>query len=230
MDGHHGQEGGAAADSTARDEGGAKIKVNGVSYTLAPGKTVGRDVLAVAGLKPVDDHVLIAVTRPGSRSVGLDERVRLGDGTAEFYAFHFDRVLSFTVDERGYEWGDALIAEERIRDLAGIDESTVLILRRKGEDNIELEDGSALDLSGSGVEHLKTAKAFVVVSFNGADVRIPRGTYTTEQLKTLLGVEPGYELDIMEAGGHLRTLEPGEKTKVRKGQKFISQVPCGGSS
>ena len=59
---------------------------------------------------------------------------------------------------------------------------------------------------------------------------IPRGTYTTEQLIQVLGVEAGYLLNLVNRNGQLVTLRPGETTKVRKGMKFISQVPCGGSS
>ena len=184
-------------------------------------------MLAVAGQEPVDEHILIQVVRPGSRSVGLDERVKeLRPERNEFYAFRSDRVFNFTVDERGYEWGEARIAEARVRDLAGISDDTVLILKRKGEPDLELDEGSELELASAGVEHLRTAKGLVTVSYNGADVQIARGTYTTEQLKAIFGVEPGYELDIME-GQHLRTLKPGEKIKVRNGLKFISQVPCG---
>lgn len=229
MDGHHGEQSGVAVGHPEPGGDSTTIKVNGTAFALHTAKPKGRDVLAAAGQEPVDEHILIQVVRPGSRSVGLDERVGLGPQRNEFYAFRADRVLNFTVDERGYEWGEATIAEARIRDLSGIGEDMVLILKRKGQPDLELDEGSALDLGGSGVEHLRTAKGMVTVSYNGADVQIPRGTYTTEQLKAIFGVEPGYELDIME-GQHLRTLKPGEKIKVRKGLKFISQVPCGGSS
>jgi hypothetical protein len=74
------------------------------------------------------------------------------------------------------------------------------------------------------------SKGLVTVCFNNEEVQIPRGTYTTEQLSAVLGVEPGYLLNMMGPDGQLETLKPGQRIKVRKGLKFISQAPCGGSS
>jgi len=56
------------------------------------------------------------------------------------------------------------------------------------------------------------------------------GTYTTEELVRVLGVEPGYVLNIVNPHGQLEPLKPGQKIRVKKGMKFVSQVPCGGSS
>ena len=61
-------------------------------------------------------------------------------------------------------------------------------------------------------------------------VPIPRGTYTTEALKNLFGVQEGYILEFINHEGQLTPLKPGAKLRVKEGMKFFEQVPCGGSS
>jgi hypothetical protein len=72
-------------------------------------------------------------------------------------------------------------------------------------------------------------KSLVTVYLDGAEKHIPHGSYTTEELITVLGVEDGYLLNLLD-NGQLRPLQPGQKMAVKKGMQFISQVPCGGSS
>ncbi len=225
MDSSQGQ-GEASASGTSTEVGGAKFNVNGSEYATAESNPTGRDALAAAGFQPPDEHVLISVLRPGTRSIGLEEHIARAE---EFYAFRADRSFNFTIEGKGYEWGASKISEALLRDLSGIADDMVLTLERNGQ-QIELDDGQEIDLGGAGTEHLRSRKELVTVCFNGAEVSIPRGTYSTEQLMVILGVEPGYLLNMLNHKGELETLKPGQKVKIRKGIKFISQAPCGGSS
>ena len=88
--------------------------------------------------------------------------------------------------------------------------------------------GAALE---AGTEHLRIGKRLVTVYLdNEVEKRIPSGTYTTEELISVLGVEAGYLLNVLDPQGKLVLLEPKQKTTVREGMNFFSQVPCGGSS
>ncbi len=86
------------------------------------------------------------------------------------------------------------------------------------------------NLSKVGAEHVDTAKRFVTVYLDGEPRKILAGTYTTEQLIELLGVPPGYLLNVVNDDGQLETLKADQHLPVREGMKFFSQVPCGGSS
>ena len=67
----------------------------------------GRDVRAAAGLNPASSFVLIHVRDRGSTSVGLDDKLDLKAGKVEiFRAFESDRIFTFTLDERAFEWGN----------------------------------------------------------------------------------------------------------------------------
>jgi hypothetical protein len=138
-------------------------------------------------------------------------------------------VFQFTIDGRGYEWGAPKITEPELRRIAGVDEEEVLVLERDGEE-IHLDADDIVGLGDSGTEHLRTVKRFVTVYLDGVEKKIPRRTYTTEELIRLLGVEAGYLLNVVNAQGQLVTLQPGQTTRVKDGMKFFTQVPCGGSS
>ena len=207
------------------------ISVNDVEVKFADPVPDGGQILGEAGYLPTADHVLIQLFRHGTRSVGLDEPVDLRHkGVEAFKAFKGDCVFRLTIDGRGYEWGTAKITEPELRRIAAVGDDEVLVLLRDGKD-LTLAADNIVDLGEAGTEHLRTGKLLITVYLDGdVEKRIPCGTYTTEQLIGVLSVEAGYILNIKNAEGELVPLEPGQKTSIRDGMKFFSQVPCGGSS
>jgi hypothetical protein len=192
---------------------------------------VGGQILAEAGFNPADEHVLVQILDHGSQSIGLDERVDLREpGKEVFRAFRSDRVFRLTIDGRGYEWGAGEVSEEELREIGRVPDNKILILERKDEPDLDLDSGDIVNLGHKGTEKLHTRKGLVTVYLDGEEKQIPPGTYGTEELMQVLGVEPGYILNVVNAQGQLDPLKPGQKTKIRKGMKFVSQVPCGGSS
>lgn len=228
----YGESGAAAENAEAARHGGAEAEViiNGSRVALSDAVPTGRQLRSAGGFDPASDHVLIQVLDRATVSIGLDETVDMRHGGVfTFFAFLSDRVFSFTLDERGFEWGTDEIAEERVRELGKVPDDKVIVLEREDAPDLELEPGDTVRLGRKGTEHLKTRKGMVTVSYNGDDREIPRGVYTTEQLLALFSVEAGYVLDVMK-DGQLVSLKPGEKIRIRQGMKFISQAPCGGSS
>ena len=73
-------------------------------------------------------------------------------------------------------------------------------------------------------------KKLIEVFIDDVPKEIPRGTYSSEQLLTLLSVKPGYLLNLLDEKGQLQLLKPGEQVHVKEGMKFYSQAPGGGSS
>ena len=107
----------------------------------------GRQILSAAGFDPADEHVLIQRMRHGTRSIGLDEPVDLREeGREAFDAFRGDRTYTFTIDERGYEWGAAIITEPQLRELAAVAPEDVLLLERQDEPDRELGPGDECEL------------------------------------------------------------------------------------
>ena len=215
---------------TVGGDGKFVIKVDDVQLQLAEPVLDGGRILDEAGFRPAEDHVLIQLLLPGTRSVGLDEEVDLrGDGSDAFRAFKSDRIFRFTIDDRGYEWGVAKITEPELRRIAVVEGDGTLVLERDGK-AIELAADDIIELGQTGTERLRVVK-FVTVYLNGdVEKKIPSGAYKTEELIRVLGVEAGYVLDILDDKGKLEALPPGQTTQVRAGMKFFSHVPAGGSS
>ena len=190
----------------------------------------GERILEKAGFNPPSDHLLIQLLRRSSRSIGLDETVDLtAAGTEEFRAFRSDRIFRFTLNGHGFEWGIDKLPEPELRAVALVHDNEVLVLEREGHD-VDLGPGDVLDLAGAGTEHLRTEKRLVTVFFENDPRELPRGTYTTEELKNKFGVQEGYILEVINDEGVLTPLKPRQKTRLKEGMKFFEQVPCGGSS
>ena len=214
------------------DGGGGKfvITVNGGQFQTDESVWNGGQILEKAGFQPAREHVLIDLLLPGTRSVGLDEQIDLGlGGSRAFQAFKSDRIFRFTIDDRSYEWGVGKIAEPELRRIAAMDGDETLVLERDGK-AIDLASDAVVDLGETGTECLRSVRLVTVYLNDDVEKKIPRGTYSTEELIRLLGVERGYLLNVLDEQGRLTLLKPGEMTQVKAGMKFYSQVPSGGSS
>lgn len=209
-----------------------RYTLNGQDRAINDSIPLGRQLLTAGGFVPADDHVLIELLAHRTRSVGLDEQVDLSaPGREHFRAFRSDRLYVFTVDGNGYEWGTSTLMEAELRQLAGVASTDVLLLERSDGPDKVLAAGTAVDLSNAGTERLRTASRLVRVSLDDTiEKEIPRGAHSTEQLLALLGVTPGYLLNLLDHNGQLQPLAPGHTTHVKEGMKFYSQAPCGGAS
>jgi hypothetical protein len=221
-------QGGHSGDAHGRTD---MVIVNGRELSLTDPVPDGRGILVPADFVPADQYVLIQLLRHGTRSIGLDEEVDLRDkGCAGFRAFRSDCILRFTVDERGYDWGAPTITETELRAIAGVGEDEVLVLELEDGNAWELGTGEQITLAGDETKRLRTAKRLITVYIDTTPKKIARGVYTTEQLIEVLGVQPGYLLNVVNEAGELVPLAPGQHLRVHEGMKFFSQVPCGGSS
>jgi hypothetical protein len=190
-----------------------------------------RQILNKADFMPADECILIRVLAHGTRAIGLDETVDLREpGTETFWAFKADRIYRFTVEERGFDWGAGKIKEPLLREIAHVGEDEVFFLEREGHPDRELGPDDEVDLAHAGTEHLRIKKQLVTVFFKNKPYRLSPGTYTTEQLMAEFPIEEGYLLNLKNEQGELVTLQPGQKTTIKNGMHFYSQVPGGGSS
>ena len=211
-------------------DGKSLISVNDVQLQLDEPVLDGGRILDADGLRPAEDHVLIQLLFPGTRSVGLDESIDLrGEGDEVFRAFKSDRIFRFTIDDRGYEWGVAKITEPELRRIAVVAGDRTLVLERAGK-AIELAVDDTVELAETGTEHMRIVEFVTVTLDNEVEKKIPSGAYKTEELIRILGVEAGYVLDVLDDQGKLDPLRPGQTTEVKAGMKFFSHVPAGGSS
>jgi len=225
---------GMSLDETSPEVSGNErfpFTVNGVRYKSDGAVKDGRQLLQTAGFTPASDHVLIEITRPGAKMVGLDEEVDLrAAGREEFRAFLSDREFNFTIDEVGYVWGAPTISEEGLRAISQTPANKELVLERAhGEDEV-IEPGGSVDLGARGTEHIYTEKRLITVFYKDDPLEIERGRYTGAQLSAKFGVPSGYVLDLVKPDGEFKEIKPTDSVKVREGMHFVSHPPHGQSS
>lgn len=205
------------------------ISVDDVRLQVSEPVLDGQRILDEAGFRPAEDHVLIQLLLPGTRSVGLDESVDLRQGSRVFRAFKSDRIFRFTVEDVGYEWGVAKITEAELRCIAVVGGDPPLVLERGGK-AIELAADGIVELGETGTEHVRVVELVTVTLDNEVEKKTPSGPYKTEELIRVLGVQAGYVLDVLDGQGKLNALQPGQTIQVKADMKFVSHVPAGGSS
>ncbi len=214
-----------------------RITLNGSEFGVNDRLVKGRDLLELAGLNPVDEHVLFFREPDGMvEDINLGEDVDLSaPGKEEFLAFKADRLFFLVIDGRRFPWGSDTVTGKELRSLGRVADAKDLYFDPKGgrDDLVELDE--AVSLKGKEVEHFytvdrPTGPVPVTVELNGEKVEILSGDYTTETLKEALGVPADWDIDIVDKLGSFRTLKPGEPIKVIAKLKFVSHVRQGGSS
>ena len=223
----------ADADAAVVDRQRCAFFVNGTKYFSEDPVVDGRAILRLAGSAPPSEHVLIELTRPGSRTIGLDESIDLrADGRERFRAFLSDRSFNFTVDEVGYEWGASTISEIELRDVAGVAEGKLLVLERKDAPDEVLEAGATVDLASRGTEHLRSRQRLIIVTYGPDEKEFtlePRD-YKGAELASIFGVPPGHVLDLVPPDAPFKEIGPNDTVHVKTGMHFLSHPPKGSSS
>ena len=159
------------------------IKVNGLTQTTEDPKLTGRQVRDLAGASPASEYILIMIADGSAQSVGLDRSVRLDEiaSPVAFRLFQSDRTFSFTVNERGFEWGDTTIDADEIRLVARIPDDHELALDSDGDRTIG--DDEVIRLRGEGVERILSRPAAnqtitIIVNTRPKTVSVRRLTFS----------------------------------------------------
>jgi hypothetical protein len=196
-------------------------------------RVLGRQIAHEAGQIPVDNAIVLR-RRPGHplASVPLDELVELHHGHPdEFVVGSGDRTFLLFLNGERNDWAWSTISANVLLKLAGLGSDHEVLLERTEVADEVLVANQVVDLNGVGIERFITRPSCeVTVTFNLKPFTIRAGTYTTEQLRVIFQVEPGYALDVVPTTGDFWTLKPGESIKVTAGLAFASVAPGGQSS
>lgn len=203
-------------------------QVDGLDLASENALMDGRQIRHAASLAPASEYQLIHILDGSASSVGLEDKVTFAAGeTARFLAFNSDRILTFTFNERGWEWGASKINEALLRELANIDEDEVLLL--DGDRDKVIKPGEDINLGRAGVEHIVTERPTeITIKLNGRDRVVPHGTISFERLVEIaaLIIQPGqnvYYTATYRKGPYQNpegSMQPGEFVFIKKGMVF----------
>ena len=190
-------------------------------------KPTGRQLLAEAGFRPPEEHLIFQVLDDGAlEERRLDETVDLREKRAErFIAFRSDRSFRVEVDERRFEWGNDGLTGLIAKQLVGADPArTGVWLERRDEPDLFVEDTDVVALAGEGVEKLRTGPVFLLY-IEGKKFRWPEPTIVTEQIAKLGGWDPSVGVQQIDlATNEARTLTPRETVDLRKIATFAKKI------
>ena len=184
-------------------------RINNQTLPISDALMTGRQIRTEGGFDPASAYVLIVVEDRGTRSIGLDEKVALDPaGSTEFHVFESDRVYSFTLDERGYEWGGEHIAVDDLRRFAHISDDRELVL------------------DGDRIRSRRVQPKNVTIIVNGREKSVPRGPISYERIVELaFGTEAPavtHTVNWRLRDGDEGSLVAGQTVEVREGMIFTA--------
>jgi hypothetical protein len=205
-----------------------KFSVNGQLFSTSDPQISGRDIRSSAGLRPASNFVLIEVGNGTSRSVGLEEAIKLAPPVAPYFlAFESDRTFSFTVNERGFEWGIGEISAEDLRRYASIPDDQDMFL--DSDADAPIEDDDVVHLGRKGVERIITKeRPKIRIIVNTREKFVDSRVLTFEALVKLafpdLPMTPNTAFTVSYRKGPDKhpegTLIEGESVRIKKGEVF----------
>lgn len=203
-----------------------QFSVDGALHSTNDNSVDGGQVRQIAGLAPASDFVLIQVMDGVARSVGLEDQVELKESViAAFVSFRSDRIYTFTVDERGWEWGAATITAADIYRYADISEDLELTLDSAGDENIPF-DGE-VKLSDDGVERIRSREAKnVTIKVNGRRRVVEKRRHSYREIAAIAYPNPDFDkfnytiTYLHGVHGAEGDLVEGETIEVKNGMVF----------
>lgn len=190
----------------------------------------GRHVRITANLSPASDFVLVRIDEGIAQSFGLEDRIQLAEGVRPvFRSFESGEINTFTVDERGWEWGADEIAEADVRAIGSISDNHDLFLDSDGDRAIPR--GGLVRLSRDGVERIRSRKApsrLVPIVVNTRRREVEPGDISFEELLALAfpvpptGPQVSFTVSYRKgpASKPEGSLLPGQSVNIVKGMTF----------
>ena len=203
-----------------------QFSVNGVLHGTGDKVLDGSQIREIAGLVPASDFVLIQIVGGIARSINLEEEVELANGeVALLLSFASDRTYTFTVNERGWEWGAPMILASDIYRYGNLDEGLELILDSAGDTVIPIDGEVRLD--GPAVERVRSREPkTVIIKVNGRPRTVEKRRHSYREIAAIAYPNPDFEnfnytiTYLHGVNGAEGDLVEGETVAVKNGMVF----------
>ncbi|MBU0717086.1 MAG: multiubiquitin domain-containing protein [Planctomycetes bacterium] len=197
--------------------------------TITDPVPLGRQILAAAGLEPVEEFSLFAILRDGDfEDLRLDEPFDLrAKGVEKFVAFRTDRAFKLTVRGDQVTWGKPAITGRALYKLAKAGPDEALFLDVPGGTDRLIEPDHLIDLTEPGIERFITAPRTYEIIVNSRPRVVTGSRVTFEQIVELAFPGPHepnviFSVTYRKAAStpHAGELGPGGVVKVKNGTIF----------
>jgi hypothetical protein len=136
-----------------------RIRIDDERYVVDDATPVGRQILALTDLRPIDEHLLFMLVRGGKfEEIRLDELVDLRTpGVERFITFESAASFRFVIDGERIEHGTPLITGKKLKEIANVNPDTyALWMEVRGAEDEPITDETVVDLSRVGLERFFT--------------------------------------------------------------------------
>ncbi|WP_062762032.1 multiubiquitin domain-containing protein [Falsirhodobacter sp. alg1] len=214
----------------AAGQRGFAFTVNDQHFAIDDNDPSGRDLRAAARLNPASSYILIEIRDLGTTSIGLDDKAKLIKGeVSAFRAFESDRLFSFTLNERAWEWGDETISEDELRRYGEVPHDHDIVL--DGQHDTVIARGAVVSLAGKNAEQFITRPVpprEVTIVINGRKRTVPAGMITYDTVVSLAFPDAAPNPDIIYTVGFRHggpaqpegSLVAGQSVQVHEGMIF----------
>jgi hypothetical protein len=208
------------------------FEVDGVIYQTDDDELDARAVRSLSGHDPAAEWRLIQIMDRFTRSLGLEDSIALAKGEVlSFRAMRSDRDYSFTVEDRGWEWGASTISEIDVRRYAHIADDRELVVSVVGGDDFAVPRGDQIDLTGQEIERIysrETRAKPVTIIVEGTPHPWSKQAISYAEVVTLevpnYAQHPEITYSVRYKNGlgskPSGTLAPGASVKVKDGMVF----------
>ncbi len=227
------------ADSSSHRPDAFPVKVAGPDLnfqeiTLNDPKPTGRQIVAAAGFKPVEDFGVLQWLPTGDlEELRLNETTDLRErGIERFIIAQTDRAFFFELEGERQEWLVPFINGITLKRLGGKDlDSVIVVLEREDEPDREIDDQEQVDLSKRGLEKFKfhPVEKIVVIFVNGEKnpVNIKRGVHTGRDIKQTaidqgVKIKIDFILSLEKGSGDTQIIGDTDLVKVKAKQHYIA--------
>lgn len=226
------QKGNQTGDCEQRSRLPLTIVIEGKEFEWEQQYITGEELRQLANL-PKDVELYLSIADPwDDEAVGVKDSVDLAREGIE--SFYLRNALTFTVDEKKYEWKKQFITGNELRKLASVpaNDDIYLLLQYPYEDEL-VENNKHIDLARPGMEHFRVRKkgegVEVTICINDKPYPIKRGVHSVVELKNLGKVKATDEL-LQMIDGKLVPLADNAKVIIKGCEFFFSCKREGSSS
>jgi hypothetical protein len=195
-------------------------------------KVTGRQLIEVAGFRPVEDYAVLQWLPTNDLDVlRLNEETDLRQaGVGRFIIAKSDRLYTFEIEGERQEWPVHLINGATLKKLGGkdVDKFTVF-LEQKDVSDLEIGDEKLVDLAKEGIEkfYFRAADAIIEIFVNTKTVKITSGPHTGLEIKEAaiaqnVAIKLDFVLSLETTSGHTKIIGDTDIEKVRAGQHYIA--------
>lgn len=200
------------------------------SIGLTSAQASGEGLIQALGYHPADDYIVLRYRPDGSlEEIGLEAPIDLTEPrTNSFFVNRASEMANLVIEGVRLTWTEVLVTGLTVKRLARQGDADLeVVLERRDEGPVVIDDTDEVDLSRHGVErfHLRPPSE-VTIEVNGKSVKIKRGRRTGAEIKAAaiaqgVNIQMTFTLSEDLPGGS-KLIGDTDHVRIKGGEEFMA--------